>query len=174
MSVCRGCYSDVEFSELNSGGYCSTCQRERSHMRRNVSSMQSATSLPSKQSRPDPLRQMRDTKAIILTTETALDIKIDARLGLVSAEVIAGMNIVKDMMTDVRDMVGGRSKTTQKAMGEIKEELFYNLQQQAYRKGANMVIGISLHFSDYGNKGTAILATCIGTAIRTTDDNDGQ
>ena len=174
MSVCRGCYSDVEFSELSAGGYCIKCQKERSHMRRNASSTQSTPSLPSKQYRPDPLRQKRDTKAITLTTETALDIKIDVRLGLVSAEIIAGMNIVKDMMTGVRDVVGGRNKTTQKAIGDIKEELFEDLQQQAYRKGANMVIGVSLHFSDYGNKGTAILATCIGTAIRTTDGNEEQ
>ena len=36
----------------------------------------------------------------------------------------------------------------------------------------NMVIGVSLRFSDYGSKGTAILATCIGTAIRAAADED--
>jgi uncharacterized protein YbjQ (UPF0145 family) len=172
MSVCRGCYSNVAFSELDKGGYCLNCQQERSHMRSKATSSQPSAPTPPKQPPPDPLRQKRDIRAITLTTETALDVKIDARLGLVSAEIIAGMNIVKDMMTGVRDVVGGRSKTTQKAMGEIKEDLFADLQQQAYHKGANMVIGVSLRFSDYGSKGTAILATCIGTAIRAAADED--
>lgn len=174
MSVCRGCYANVEFAELDTGGYCLKCQQERSHMRRNANSAQPLATSSAAPSSRDPLRQKRDTKAIILTTETTLDIKIEARLGLVSSEIIAGMNIVKDMMTGVRDIVGGRSKTTQRAMAEIKDELFDDLQQQAYRKGANMVVGISLHFSDYGNKGTAILATCVGTAVRAAKDDEAS
>lgn len=118
---------------------------------------------------------------MVMTTEAALDVPITQRLGIVTAEAVVGMNILKDKMLEVRDLVGGRSKTHQNAMRDIKEELFDRLRDDAARLNADMIVGVDLRFSDFGSRGNAILATAIGTAVSvgrgdtanpaTTDDN---
>jgi len=50
---------------------------------------------------------------IILTTETAHDLPIDRRLDIVSAEVVIGMHLFKDIASAFRDTFGGRSRSMQ-------------------------------------------------------------
>jgi uncharacterized protein YbjQ (UPF0145 family) len=71
---------------------------------------------------------------------------------------------------EVRGLVGGRSKTQQNAMRDIKEELFDQLRDDAARLNADMVVGVDLRFSDFGSRGNAILATAIGTAVQVQKD----
>lgn len=163
MPACHGCYSQYNFSDLNSNGYCKSCAEERARIAARINAgLQKPDTKPKT---PAPkLRENRRSK-IVMTTETALDIPITHRLGLVSAETVVGMNIFADMMLEVRDLVGGKSKTQQNAMRQIKNQLFDRMRDDASRKNADMIIGISLRFSDYGSRGSAILATAIGTAV---------
>ena len=52
--------------------------------------------------------------ALILTTETGADLKIIKRIEIVTAECAFGMNVFKDMFTNIRDFVGGRSRPCKK------------------------------------------------------------
>lgn len=164
MSACHGCYKQFNFSDLNSNGYCKTCAEERARMKERLSA-----GMPQeepKPKRPAPMTRQERRSKMVMTTEAALDIPITQRLGIVTAEAVVGMNIVKDMMLEVRDLVGGRSKTQQNAMRDIKEELFDRLRDDAARLNADMVVGVDLRFSDFGSRGNAILATAIGTAVQ--------
>ena len=51
-------------------------------------------------------------EAIMVTTETHLDIGISQRIGIVTAECAYGMNVFKDVFAGIRNIVGGRSKVT--------------------------------------------------------------
>jgi len=75
------------------------------------------------------------------------------------------MNIFKDLMIEIRDLVGGHSKTAREAMNDIRKLLFDDLQDQASEKAQIIVIGVSLRFCDFGYPGDAILATAMGTSV---------
>ncbi len=161
-------YKQFNFSDLNSNGYCATCAEERARMKERL-----AAGMPQeepKPKRPAPMTRHERRSKMVMTTEAALDIPITQRLGIVTAEAVVGMNIIKDMMLEVRDLVGGRSKTQQNAMRDIKEELFDRLRDDAARLNADMVVGVDLRFSDFGSRGNAILATAIGTAVQVQKD----
>lgn len=165
MSTCHGCYKPYNFRDLNSNGYCCDCAKERQRIKDNLTTTPPARELPPKH--PKPISQDEMRSKIVLTTETALDIPISKRLGIVSAEVIVGMNILKDLALEISDVVGGKSKIQQAAMSDLKEELFDQLRADALKLSANMIVGISLSFADYGYRRSAILATAIGTAVIT-------
>lgn len=164
MPACHGCYKQFNFFDLNSNSYCMTCAKERARLKERLSAR-----LPVEEQKPKappPITRQERRAKMVMTTETALDIPITKRLGIVTAEAVVGMNIIKDMMLEVRDLVGGRSKTQQSAMRDIKEELFDRLRDDAARLNADMVVGVDLRFCDFGSRGNAILATAIGTAVQ--------
>lgn len=167
MPYCKGCHNEFSFSYLNTNGYCVQCADERGEILKKIGVNHGNAASKAKNA---PLAPGRPPASIVMTTETALDIPITQRLGIVTAEAVVGMNIIKDMMLEVRDLVGGRSKTQQNAMRDIKEELFDRLRNDAARLNADMVVGVDLRFSDFGSRGNAILATAIGTAIKVEKD----
>lgn len=59
---------------------------------------------------------------MVLTTETAHNLPVVDLLGIVSAEVVVGMNIFKDVLTGVRNIVGGRTGNVQNALKDIREK----------------------------------------------------
>lgn len=68
----------------------------------------------------DPLEQKKyllekskkeSLKNIILSIETNIDIKIEKRIKIVSAQSVLGISILKDMFTAIRDITGGRVKS---------------------------------------------------------------
>jgi len=147
---CRACRHQFPFTALTRDGYCAACD-------------------PGEQAQPEPQprasRRQLAQQAFVLTTETAVDFKID-RLGIVSAEAIVGINALKDLTFELRDIFGGPARAQQDAMARLKAELFAEIERQARQRGADMVIGMDLRFADFGQRGSAILATAIGTAAR--------
>lgn len=110
---------------------------------------------------------------IILTTETYLDIKIEKRLGILSAECVIGMNILTDFFSSIRDVVGGRSKSFQNALKEAKENVLLELKQQAVDLDANAVIAIDLNYSEISGGGKSMLfVVATGTAVIINKDGE--
>ena len=83
----------------------------------------------------------RAIDAIMLTTETAPNLKITKRIEIVTAECAFGMNVFKDLFAGVRDIVGGRSKAVQQTMRDSRKTALYELKREAYLVGANAVVG---------------------------------
>lgn len=103
---------------------------------------------------------------ILLTTETNLNLKIEKRLGILSAECVIGMNIFSDFFSGIRDIIGGRSGTFQKALKEAKENVLTELKQQAVDLNANAVIAIDLDYSEISGGGKSMLfVVATGTAV---------
>ena len=60
-------------------------------------------------------------REMLVTTEMYCpDLKIIERKGVVSAEVVVGMNLFKDMLASIRNLVGGRSGVVQNALSDIR------------------------------------------------------
>lgn len=104
---------------------------------------------------------------MITTTTNNIDGKtIDQYLGVISAEVILGANVFKDIMGGLRDFFGGRSGTYEKVLIEAKEAAMNELVQRAQSLGANAVVGIDLDFETVGSGGSMLMVIASGTAVR--------
>jgi len=110
---------------------------------------------------------------MILTTETAHNLAVNKRLGIVSAEVVVGMNIFKDMLTGVRNIVGGRTGNVQNALRDMRRQALSELKQEATQLGADAVVGIDLDYNEIGATGSTMLMLVVnGTAVTLQTDDD--
>jgi len=88
-------------------------------------------------------------------------------LGIVMGEAIIGANIVKDLFAVVRDVVGGRSASYEKALRQARQEAIKEMCEQASGKGADAVIGVDIDYEVLGSSNGMLMVTASGTAIRT-------
>ncbi|MCY4212987.1 MAG: YbjQ family protein [Gammaproteobacteria bacterium] len=103
----------------------------------------------------------------LVTTHAVPGRETREALGIVSAECVLGINIFRDVLGGLRDIVGGRSGTHQKALREARETCLNELADQASSLGADAVVGIDLDYSEIsgGGKGMVLLVAS-GTAVR--------
>ena len=103
---------------------------------------------------------------MLISTTTALEGRPVSRyLGVVTGEAIIGANVFRDMFAAVRDIVGGRSATYEKALAEGREIALAEMQQRAQELGANAVIGIDLDYEVLGQANGMLMVSCSGTAV---------
>lgn len=103
---------------------------------------------------------------LVLTTEASSNLPVDRRLGIVTAEVVVGINIIKDVMAGVRNVVGGRTLSVQRALKDIKQEALDEITQSAASMGADAVVGMNFSYNDIGNTGSTMLMLVVsGTAV---------
>jgi len=106
--------------------------------------------------------------AVMITTETAApDLKIAARLGIVTAECAFGMNLFKDIFAVGRDIFGGRAASIQNALKDARNTALDELRLEASKLGANAVIAVDLDYSEISGGGKSMLfLVATGTAVR--------
>ena len=102
---------------------------------------------------------------IVTTTQSIQGHEIREYKGLVSGEVIFGLNFVKDLFASVRDFVGGRSNTYEKAMIDGREQAQREMEQRARAMGANAIVGVSYGYETVGANGSMLLVSISGTAV---------
>ena len=96
---------------------------------------------------------------MLMTTTTIVDGRpISRYLGIVTGEAIIGANIF-------RDIVGGRSGTYEKALGEAREVAMAEMQARAQELGANAVVGIDLDYEVLGQNNGMLMVAVSGTAV---------
>jgi uncharacterized protein YbjQ (UPF0145 family) len=103
---------------------------------------------------------------MLLSTTTVIEGKPVSRyLGVVTGEAIIGANIFRDVFATVRDIVGGRSATYERALGEAREVAMREMEQRAAELGANAVIGIDLDYEVLGQNNGMLMVSVSGTAV---------
>lgn len=108
------------------------------------------------------------SRQIILTTESSpIDLSVEKRLEIITAECVYGMNIFRDMFAAVRDIVGGRSGATQKVLRDARKMSLSELKREALMLGADAVIGVKLDYSEIsgGGKSQMLMIVASGTAV---------
>ena len=103
---------------------------------------------------------------ITTTTHNIEGKSIEQYLGVISAEVIIGANVFKDILGGLRDFFGGRSGTYEKVMSEAKQNAINELIQRAQSLGANAIVGIDLDFETVGSNGSMMMVIASGTAVK--------
>jgi uncharacterized protein YbjQ (UPF0145 family) len=103
---------------------------------------------------------------MLLSTTSVVDGRPVSRyLGVVTGEAIIGANIFRDMFATVRDIVGGRSATYEKALNEAREVAMAEMQKRAEALGANAVIGIDVDYEVLGQNNGMLMVAVSGTAV---------
>lgn len=102
---------------------------------------------------------------IITTTPTIEGHKIVEYKGIVSGEVIFGMNFLKDFGASIRDFFGGRSNSYEDAMLEGRKTALQEMESRARELGANAIVGISYGYETLGQSSTMIMVSISGTAV---------
>ena len=106
-------------------------------------------------------------QSVIVTTTPSLDgYRVTKVIDVISAECVFGMNIFKDFFTGLTDFFGGRSETSQKVLKDARQLCIRELKTEAYRVGANAVIGVNLDYSEFSVQGKSMLfLVASGTAV---------
>ena len=104
---------------------------------------------------------------IILTTETTMSgYQVTERIEIITAECVFGMNLFKDFFAGMRDIFGGRSKSSQKVLRDSRKVCLNELRREALMVGANAVIGVDLDYNEISGDGKSMLfLVASGTAV---------
>ena len=101
---------------------------------------------------------------LLTTTSTLEGKKISTYHWLVSAEVIVGANVVKDVFAAFTDFFWGRSTMYEHALISWKEAAMKELIEKAQQLWANGIIAIDLDYEAVG-KWSMFMINAVGTAI---------
>ena len=103
---------------------------------------------------------------LITTTNTIEGRRVTAYYGIVTGETIIGANIVKDFFASITDIVGGRSGKNEQVLREAKQIALREMEENAARLGANAVIAVDLDYETIGDKGSMMMVSASGTAVK--------
>lgn len=103
---------------------------------------------------------------IVSTTNSLEGKKITAYLGLVSGQAILGANLFRDLFASIRDIVGGRSGAYEKVLRDARNAAIEDMVEEAQRLGATAVVGVDLDYETVGDKGSMLMVTACGTAVK--------
>ena len=160
--VCNKCEKTFTQDQLING-YCKDCTL----ILENERALESESKL--RKTRLDDFNTLSDqeVKNIILTTESHTSFDIIERIDIVTAECVYGINVFQDFFTNVRDVIGGRSETTQKLLRQARKEVLNELRKEAYLVNANAVVAVNLNYNEFSGGGKSMLfIVASGTAVR--------
>ena len=102
---------------------------------------------------------------LMSTTSVVEGRPVTRYLGVVTGEATIGANILRDLLATVRDVVGGRSATYERALAEAREVAMREMQERAQALGANGIIGIDLDYEVLGSNNGMLMVSTSGTAV---------
>lgn len=105
---------------------------------------------------------------LIVTTDNLCGFSIEEYFGVVSAEVVLGLDSLKEFGAGFKNMVGGRVNGYEREVKIGKEMALNELSKSASDKGGNAVVGASFDVEFIKmDKGNMILISCQGTSCKT-------
>jgi len=102
---------------------------------------------------------------IITTTNSIEGKRIVDYKGIVSGEVIVGINVLKDMFASVRNLIGGRSKGYEEELIKARDNAMRELEERAERLGANAIVGVDIDYEVLGADNGMMMVIASGTAV---------
>lgn len=102
---------------------------------------------------------------IVTTTALIEGQPVQRYLGVVTGEVIAGANLVRDIFASVTDIFGGRSGKYEEVLASARQQALAEMQARARELGGNAVIGVDIDYEVLGKAGSMLMVSCSGTAV---------
>ena len=102
---------------------------------------------------------------LVTTTPSVEGRKIVDYRGIVFGEVIAGVDVIKDIAAGLRNFFGGRAGAYEGELVEARESALAEMSDRASALGANAVIGVDIDYEVLGQGGNMLMVTASGTAV---------
>ncbi|MDB5390727.1 MAG: hypothetical protein JWM11_6373 [Planctomycetaceae bacterium] len=127
-----------------------------------------------------PARKTERIQAIpVVTTETIQlpNMELIRHMPMIFSRRVYGFNLLAEMLVNITDMVGGRSKRMEQAIEDIEKEVIDDLRRKARVAGATAVVGVRVQLGNLsGDKSLLIYGFAQGTPVFmkkiATADND--
>lgn len=105
---------------------------------------------------------------LVTTTDTIQNQSIESYLGVVTAEVVYGTNVLRDFFAGIRDTIGGRTGSYERVFEKGQLRAIEELKQRAQKINADAVIGVEIDTGtiNVDQKGVLLLITATGTAVK--------
>jgi len=164
MAQCKECGTQLGFFNTGSHGFCTDCHA--SYLQKIIDKRTDERSKADQAAEVESNRRDSEIRQVLLTTEVATDLRILRRIDIITAECAFGINLLKDLLVNMRDIFGGRSETLQKLMKDSRQVALDELRREAYLLGGNAVVGVNLTYTQVSSAGSAmILLVASGTAV---------
>ncbi len=103
----------------------------------------------------------------LTTAPTVVNAEIETEIDIITAEYAHGLSLIGDLMVEIRDGWGGRSKKMQDALRSARVACLAELRNEAFAIGADAVIGVDLDYTELSGHGKSMtLLVASGTAVR--------
>lgn len=109
---------------------------------------------------------MKKESSILITTTSTIEGKKIEYLGMVSGQVVSGINLFKDIFAIFRNIVGGRAKSYEIEMETAKGNALKEMIKQAQEMGANAIIAVDIDFEAMGANNGMLMVVATGTAVK--------
>ena len=104
---------------------------------------------------------------MLLTTTAIVEGRpVREYLGIVTGEVIAGANVVRDIFASITDIFGGRSGKYEEVLARARNEAFDEMKAAALALGGDAVVGIDIDYEVLGKTGSMLMVSVSGTAVK--------
>ena len=100
---------------------------------------------------------------IVTTTPNIDGYEITDYMGIVTGEVVSGINMFRDIGAGIRNMIGGRSEGYEEEMQRARQQALNEIASRAEAIGAHAVVGASLGYETFEGM---IMTVVSGTAVR--------
>ena len=99
---------------------------------------------------------------IVTTTPNVDGRRVAEYKGVVVGEAILGANVFRDIFAGITDLLGGRSGAYEEELGRARDIALSELEDRAFSRGANAVIGVDLDYEVINNM---LMVSASGTAV---------
>ncbi len=103
---------------------------------------------------------------LVTTTPSVEGYAITNYQGIVFGEVVAGVNMFRDIGASLRNVFGGRSQGYEEELTNARNEAIAEMQQRAEAMGAHAVVGVDIDYEVLGADGSMLMVTASGTAVQ--------
>ena len=103
---------------------------------------------------------------LVTTTPSVEGYAITNYQGIVFGEVVAGVNMFRDIGASLRTVFGGRSQGYEEELTNARNEAIAEMQQRAEAMGAHAVVGVDIDYEVLGADGSMLMVTASGTAVQ--------
>ena len=103
---------------------------------------------------------------ILPTTHEIEGRRLERPRGTVLGEARAGPPVPRDLLAQIRDIVGGRSGAYEAELRRARETALAEMAEAARRLGADAVVGVDLDYEVLGSGNSMLMVTASGTAVK--------
>jgi len=111
-------------------------------------------------------RAIAASKIVVTTTGFIENRTIEKYLGVVSAEIIYGANLFRDLMANAHDLVGGRVSAYETVVRDARQAAIQTLREKGMRLEANALLGLTIDCEVLGQQNGMLMITALATAVK--------